>query len=97
LAKAIEHTRFLPNNLIAAGKIFDKIRSPYYLRMYEYLDAQKKKIVDAKEKNPGQSFEESLRGRMMAFGGEGDMSWIYGNDIVKVWETFLEGEKVNGV
>jgi salicylate hydroxylase len=33
LARAIEHTRYSPNNLQAALEIFDQIRSPYYLRM----------------------------------------------------------------
>lgn len=33
LARAIEHTRFSLNSLPSALKIFDEIRSPYYLRM----------------------------------------------------------------
>lgn len=63
--------------------------------MYEYLDAQKKKIEDAQREEPGQSFEESLKNRVGAFGG-GNMDWIYGNDIAGVWEAFVESEKASG-
>jgi hypothetical protein len=57
---------------------------------YEYLDQQKKRIEDAKLANPGQSFQESLQARIAAFGGEDELSWIYGNDIEKVWGEYLQ-------
>ena len=57
----------------------------------------KAKIQDAKEANPDQSFEESLKARVNAFGGEDQLSWIYGNDIEEVWRKWVEEEKENGV
>lgn len=97
LARAIEHTRFSNNNVKAALDIFDKIRSPYYARMYQYLDQQKTKTQTANAANPGQSFESSLRARVNSFGGEEKLEWIYGNDIEGVWKEFLESENANGV
>ncbi|CZR53485.1 uncharacterized protein PAC_03364 [Phialocephala subalpina] len=97
LARAIEHTRTSrTNNLGAALDIFDTIRSPYYLRMYEYLDQQKAKIVEGKAVNPGQTFEDSLKARINSFGGEEQLSWIYGNNIEGVWKEFLDNENING-
>lgn len=65
--------------------------------MYEYLDQQKAKIVQGKVANPGQTFEESLQARINSFGGEEQLSWIYGNDIERVWKEFLDRETSNGV
>jgi salicylate hydroxylase len=61
-------------------------------RRYEHLDNQMKNFQDAKAKNPGQTFEESLEVKIKGFGG-GDLSWIYQNDIQTVWEEFLKAEK----
>ena len=47
--------------------------------------------------NPDQSFESSLKAGIGAFGGEDQLSWIYGNNIEEVWKRFIEREKVNGV
>ncbi|KAG4439333.1 hypothetical protein IFR05_005208 [Cadophora sp. M221] len=93
LARAIEHTRST-GGVAAALEIFDAIRSPYYLRMYEHLDQQKQKIQSLKAANPYQSLDESLKARVASFGGEGQLSWIYGNNIEEIWNTFLENEKV---
>jgi len=60
--------------------------------MYDHLDAQAKAFKDAKENNPDQTFEESLEVKIRGFGG-GDLGWIYGSDIGRVWEEWLEGEK----
>jgi salicylate hydroxylase len=46
-----------------------------------------------KAANPSQSLHDSLKARVASFGGEGQLSWIYGNDIEEVWKTFLENEK----
>ncbi|KAH7383468.1 salicylate hydroxylase [Cadophora sp. MPI-SDFR-AT-0126] len=91
LARAIEHTRS-SGGLPAALSIFDSIRSPYYLRMYEHLDQQKQKIQAHKVANPNQTLEENLKARVASFGGEGQLSWIYGNDIEEVWNTFVATE-----
>ncbi|TVY71450.1 FAD-dependent monooxygenase tropB, partial [Lachnellula suecica] len=90
LAQAIAHTR---HSIPAALAIFDEIRSPYYRRMYEYLDGQAKNVQDAKLKNPNQSFEESLHVKVEAFGGPDRLSWIYQNDIQEVWDEFVSKEK----
>ncbi|KAH7330486.1 salicylate hydroxylase [Rhexocercosporidium sp. MPI-PUGE-AT-0058] len=92
LARAIEHTRST-GGLSAALEIFDSIRSPYYLRMYEHLDQQKKKIQTLSAANPDQRHNDSLKARVASFGGEGQLSWIYGNDIEEVWKAFVENEK----
>ena len=77
--------------------IFDEIRSPYYAKMYEHLDDMKKLMEEAK-KAPKASFEDGLRAKVNGFGGEEKLNWIYGNDIEKVWEGYLNerGVTVNG-
>ncbi|KAI9742698.1 MAG: hypothetical protein M1818_003839 [Claussenomyces sp. TS43310] len=96
LARAIEHTRSSPDPLVGALEIFDSIRSPYYHRMYKFLDQQQKNIRDAKAQNPEQTFEESLQLRVAAFGGEDAMAWIYKADIQEIWKDFLTQEKHDG-
>ncbi|CZT11709.1 uncharacterized protein RCO7_08687 [Rhynchosporium graminicola] len=91
LAKAIEHTR-LDGGLSAALKIFDSIRSPYYLRMYEHLDEQKQRIQSLKTENPSQSLNDSLKARVASFGGVG-LSWIHGSDIEEVWKNYLRNQE----
>ncbi|KAK0103161.1 hypothetical protein ONS95_014959 [Cadophora gregata] len=91
LARAIDHTRS-KGGLSAALSIFDSIRSPYYLRMYEYLDQQKERIQSLKARNPNQTLEDSLKARVASFGGENQLSWIYGNDIEEVWNTYVANE-----
>lgn len=61
---------------------------------YQHLDEQKEKIQQVKAANPDQSFESSLKARINAFGGEDQLSWIYGNDIEDVWRRFVEEERV---
>ncbi|PSS12635.1 hypothetical protein M430DRAFT_145036 [Amorphotheca resinae ATCC 22711] len=96
LARALEHTRSARKPLSEALKIFDEIRSPYYLRMYEYLDEQKR-IVE--ETHAGRTFEERLQMKVDAFVGEDKLAWIYENDIEEVWKAYLrrenEGEVVS--
>ncbi|RFU30121.1 hypothetical protein B7463_g6227, partial [Scytalidium lignicola] len=92
LARAIEHTGSSPESIVKALDIFDTIRSPYYLRMYQYLDGQKRRIQEAKRVNPDMSFETSLKTRIASFGGEGALPWIYHNDIENVWEKYLQDE-----
>ena len=62
-------------------------------RRYEHLDNVAKNFQDAKAKNPGQTFEESLEVKIRGFGGGDTLSWIYQNDIQTVWEDFLTAEK----
>jgi salicylate hydroxylase len=92
-AQSLMHTRSLNRPVAEALRIFDSIRSPYYLRMYQHLDQQKKIIQDAKASNADQSFGESLGTKVGTFGGE-KLTWIYGNDIQGVWKEYLS--TVNG-
>jgi len=89
LARALEYTRSSGQPVAAALEIFDAIRSPYYLRMYEHLDQQKQNSIKAKTSNPNQTFEEGLKVRLAAFDGGESMKWIYGNNIEEVWESYL--------
>lgn len=71
----------------------DKVR-------YQHLDAQKARIAAARAANPRPTFETRLAAKVNAFGGEETLSWIYGNDIEKVWNEFLAQESAtpqNGV
>jgi salicylate hydroxylase len=92
LTRAIEHTRSLQDNISKALEIFDSIRSPYYLRMYEHLDQQKINVAQVKIADPSLSFAASLEKRVEAFGGVEKLNWIYGNNIKEVWIKFIEGE-----
>nr|OQO16649.1 hypothetical protein B0A51_14890 [Rachicladosporium sp. CCFEE 5018] len=89
LARAVEHTRGSAHCLRDALKIFDEIRSPYYLKMYEFLDEQKLKAQAVKHLDPGQRFEAALKLRADGLNKEAKMPWIYMNDIVKVWEQWV--------
>jgi salicylate hydroxylase len=84
-------------SIAEALEIFDQIRSPYYLKMYNHLDEMKRFMEEAK-KAPKASFEDALRVRVSSFGGDEKLSWIYGNDIEKVWEEYVSGKgpKENG-
>ncbi|OQO07638.1 hypothetical protein B0A48_07335 [Cryoendolithus antarcticus] len=89
LARAIEYTRGSTHALRDALKIFDEIRSPYYMRMYEFLDEQKGKAQAVKHLSPDQRFEAALKLRADGLNMESKMPWIYMNDIVKVWEQWI--------
>ncbi|OAP61504.1 hypothetical protein AYL99_03707 [Fonsecaea erecta] len=93
LARAIEYTRDIPKGGLAqALEIFDAVRSPYYLRMYQYLDEQKRKAKEAVANAPDKSFESLLKIKMASFGSEEGLPWIYHNDIEDVWEKYLEAQ-----
>lgn len=50
----------------------------------------KRRMEDGKKANPSAPFNEAVKGRIAAFGGEEQMSWIYGNDIEGVWNSYIE-------
>jgi salicylate hydroxylase len=56
---------------------------------YQNLDDTVKKVRQAKEDNPSQSFEESLEVKVRLFGGEEHLGWIYQLDIAEVWAEYL--------
>lgn len=54
--------------------------------------------MEAKKNNPDAKFEDSLKARIQAFGGEEALPWIYRNDIEDVWKAYLREQAVpNGV
>lgn len=62
---------------------------------YRHLDEVKNKIQAAKSA-PDQSFEKSLKARVNSFGGEDQLSWIYGNNIEEVWKNFVADQRSIG-
>ncbi|KAJ9271572.1 hypothetical protein DTO212C5_2364 [Paecilomyces variotii] len=94
LARTLKHTNATlqpsQESLGEALSIFDALRSPYYLRMYDHLDGQKQKMQDAKAMSD--SFESILQARVESFGAGKEMDWIYGNDIEQVWREWLDNQ-----
>lgn len=86
LAQSLKYHR---NDIHRALPLFNRIRVPYYARMYEHLAgvAEQRK---AKEKGLGESptYDERVRAKLFGGGGSG-MSWIYRNNIGKVWEETI--------
>lgn len=86
-------------NIADALEIFDRIRSPYYRRMYELLDSRKRDVLQAQIKAKGESseplhiFESVLPSRLEAFPLGDELSWIYKNDIEKIWQNYLQQER----
>lgn len=72
----------------AAAALFDRIRVPYYSRMYEYLGAQAAKraarLAELEATEGGATEEERVRVKTIREGK--DMGWIYQHDIGRVWE-----------
>lgn len=86
------------NDRNQALALFDRVRVPYYHRMYAYLaaGAQKRaaKLAEVGPDGEGPSEEERVKTKL--FKEDVDMSWIYQNNIAKVWESTLEELKVEG-
>ena len=72
------------NNVDQALPLFDKLRLPYYSRMYAHLDAESKKRSLTMSRIVSPPHDDRVRNKLIKAGGQ-DMSWIYGNDIGKVW------------
>ncbi|KAK8044810.1 monooxygenase [Apiospora rasikravindrae] len=87
LARALEHFR---NDLGRALPLFDRVRVPYYSRMYAHLARQAAGRKARLEEMGGEtSYDELVRNKIITDGGE-DMSWIYMHDIGAVWADTLE-------
>lgn len=101
LAQALRH---FGNDTGKALPVFDKVRVPYYHRMYEHLAdvaakraAKLRTLEEEEEEEQGEqqgggqgektSEEEKVKIKVIREGK--DMSWIYQNDIEKVWESAL--------
>ncbi|KAJ5813471.1 uncharacterized protein N7503_000221 [Penicillium pulvis] len=86
LARALEHSQFASRPVEEALEVFNVIRSPYYARMYEHLDEVGAKMQQfKKEKNDFDAFLQAKIDRFLY----GDKSFIYKNDIKKVWEEYV--------
>ncbi|KAK5658149.1 hypothetical protein OQA88_2122 [Cercophora sp. LCS_1] len=103
LARSIEYARkvsttgSVPSVLAEALQIFNTIRKPYYRRMFEYRQSQKKVLeeVGRKEYN---DFDGDLRRRFSSDGlgarrGKGFLGWVYDSDIGKTWQEFVESDQ----
>ena len=83
LAQAL---KYYLNDLHQALPLFNRIRLPYYSRMYEHLSGVAGQRMN-RERNLGANatYDERVRAKLFHEGGI-DMAWIYRNDIGKVWE-----------
>ncbi|KAL2822664.1 hypothetical protein BJX63DRAFT_427220 [Aspergillus granulosus] len=77
-----------------ALRIFQRIRGPYYERMYDFL-ATREKHLQGTRKEGEAGFESIIKARVAGLGfvAGGKMDWIYKNDIEKVWKDYLAGEQ----
>lgn len=88
IAQALHH---FGNDRQKALALFDRIRVPYYSRMYEYLGdmAAKRaaKLAEGAAAPEGLTEEDKVKVKVIREGK--DMSWIYQHNIAKVWESTL--------
>ena len=77
------------NDLSQALPLFDKIRVPYYTRMYAHLDSEAKRRALHLSRFVEPSDEERVRSKIIKAGGL-EMQWIYGNDIGRVWRESVD-------
>ncbi|PYH41296.1 putative monooxygenase [Aspergillus saccharolyticus JOP 1030-1] len=92
LARAIEHSITSDTTIKDALEIFQRIRAPYYQRMYDYLDRKSRESRKAQVEHG--DFDNIVKARVASFGGTGpdSLEWIYKNDIKQVWEEYVAGE-----
>lgn len=95
IAQALRH---FGNDTRRALALFDRIRVPYYSRMYEYLGdmAAKRaaKLAEGVASPEGLTEEDRVKVKVIREGK--DMSWIYQHNIGKVWEETLADVKAEG-
>ncbi|KAI5363297.1 Putative FAD-binding domain, FAD/NAD(P)-binding domain superfamily [Septoria linicola] len=85
LAQALKANR---NDVHKALPLFNKIRLPYYSRMYSHLAETVQGKVRALAKRDYPTPEDRVRTKIIHPGGR-DMQWIYGNHIGKVWDESI--------
>jgi salicylate hydroxylase len=85
LAQALRTFR---NDLQQALPLFNKIRLPYYSRMYAYLDSEVKRKATSISRIAEPSYDDKVRNKVIQAGGA-DMAWIYGNHIGRVWSLAI--------
>ncbi|KUI56264.1 3-hydroxybenzoate 6-hydroxylase [Cytospora mali] len=88
LAQALRH---YGNDVGKAVALFNRVRVPYYHRMYEHLagEAEKRKtrLRELELSTGGLTEDDRVKVKVIKEGK--DMSWIYQNNIGKVWESAL--------
>jgi salicylate hydroxylase len=72
------------NDVAKALQLFDRIRLPYYARMYEHLSSEAIRRARNLERIGDPSFDERVANKIISDGGK-DMAWIYDNDVEAVW------------
>ncbi|KAJ5259631.1 hypothetical protein N7478_012612 [Penicillium angulare] len=87
LARALEEKRLSDSPIQGALDIFDRIRSPYYHKMYEHIDNNHDKMQQ-QTKLKTHNLDEFLQARVDNILG-GNKDFIYKNDIRKVWEDYV--------
>lgn len=79
------------NDTAKALRLFDRVRVPYYSRMYEHLAGEASKrserLRELEVGTGGLTEEERVKIKVIREGK--DMSWIYQNHIGRVWESAL--------
>ncbi|KAL3462381.1 hypothetical protein BJX64DRAFT_288501 [Aspergillus heterothallicus] len=95
-ALELEHARTSGKAAIIqnALQIFQRIRGPYYERMYDFL-ATREKHSQGTRKEDDIDFDSVIKARIAGLGfvARGKMDWIYKNDIAKVWNEYLVAEQ----
>ncbi|KAL2819082.1 hypothetical protein BDW59DRAFT_174954 [Aspergillus cavernicola] len=93
LARAIEHSINSNTIIKDALEIFQRIRGPYYERMYAFLDERGKALQRSREGNA--DFDSIIKARIAGFGilEGGALDWIYKNDIKQVWKEYVASEQ----
>lgn len=88
LAQALRH---YGNDTRRALALFDRVRVPYYSRMYEHLAGEagrrSARLRELEVGTGGLTEEERVKVKVIREGK--DMSWIYQNHIGRVWESAL--------
>lgn len=85
LAQALRH---FGNDTSQALPVFDRVRVPYYHRMYAHLaEVAAKRAAKVQELGATDSEDERVKIKVIREGK--DMSWIYQNHIGQVWEGVL--------
>ena len=80
---------YFGNDVGKALQLFDRIRLPYYERMYEHLASEAARRAQKLDAIGEPSFDERVANKIISDGGK-DMSWIYDNDIEAVWSRAVE-------
>ena len=76
------------NDSAKALPLFDRIRLPYYKRMYEHLASEAARRAE-KTEGIDPSFDERVASKIISDGGK-DMSWIYDHDAEAVWKRAVQ-------